>query len=60
MSHLYGTVKVMNTPEYAKGKYMVVSLVNSQLWFYAAYEDEQTAERVARDEGKLVVKEINT
>ena len=49
-------MKINNIPEYADGyKFTVARIVDSELWFYGAYNDEVKARNVAIEIDGMVI-----
>lgn len=50
-------MKINNLPEYAKTKkYIVARRVDGELWFWGAWDDRDTANEVALEEGGITIK----
>lgn len=46
------TVRVNNVPDYAaKHRYIAVHIVDGELWFYGAFDDEAKAQTAATEYG---------
>lgn len=52
---LEGKVIVNNVPPYAEGKYIVAKASYGELWFWGAWDDEDTAIDKAKDIENAVV-----
>lgn len=49
--------KINNLPIYAKGyKYIVARWCDDELWFYGAWDDENKAEKAAKEVSGKVIK----
>ena len=62
MSHqVKGQLEVNNVRENARGAegYMVVRLVDGELWFYGLYEDEERAKSAVAELGNAFIIDTN-